>query len=357
VRRRKVLILVLAALTGASTSAQARQPLGLAAPYALLGGLLGHYAGHFRHHSRRWARARHPTQSHVVAARATPAPQRSGPSTPAPPGGEFPGLVFWPNAADDVLAYVVWPDGRNDRFLAHGYSDIVESIVPRATVASVGGSLCASTQPGGEGSIERIKQTLALDATQSAAIEQVRAGIGAAAARIAGTCESATPRNATDRLHAVVRRLRAIRQAVSLLRTPLQNFYGALSVDQRSRFDQENAKASPGDLSGCRKDIERTTGIAMQTLQQVVQPRDDQRMVFGVLMGTLSRMGEMLSTCPARRPENLAARLDAAERRLSAMLYATQNIRSAVQQLYISLSDEQRERFDAIGGRREQAAR
>ena len=173
----------------------------------------------------------------------------------------------------------------------------------------------------------------------------------------AAACPGTLPRTPVQRLSTLAWRLHLIRQAVNLLHTPVQKFEAALTDEQRTRLEQQGTPARPADLSGCNSDIGRMTGVATQTIQQIVQPTDEQRMGFGMVMGTASRMGEMLKECPAERPATPTARLDAAKKRLSAMLYATQNIRVALHRFYISLSDEQKARLDAAGDRHEQAAR
>src|SRR5580692_10975121 len=35
------------------------------------------------------------------------------------------GPLFWPQLADDLFDYVLWPSGSDDHFWAHGYNDIV----------------------------------------------------------------------------------------------------------------------------------------------------------------------------------------------------------------------------------------
>jgi hypothetical protein len=228
--------------------------------------------------------------------------------------------------------------------------------VSRPDSSSAPVKTCGGAQAPNDRPIEAIKQTIRLDAAQTAALEELRAGIASALDRIATVCPSEMPHTAAERLHAMVRRLRVVRQAVNLLRAPVLKFHDSLSEEQKARLETR-APAKPADMSGCTTDIRRVTGIAMQALQQTLQPTDDQRMALGVLIGTSSKMAEMLLECPAARPATPMARLDAAEKRLFAMLYATENIRVAVHSLYLSLSDEQRARFDAIGEGRQQATR
>jgi hypothetical protein len=270
------------------------------------------------------------------------------------PASGWAGFVFWPDAADDLLRYALWPSRADGHFWSYGYADIMAGILPRVGAAGASARTCG---PGSvDWPIERIRQTLTLDETQAAALEDLRTAVSAAVDRVATTCPTAAPGNAIERLHAMVRRLRAVRQAIAILRAPVQKFEEQLTGEQRARLEAA-AAGKPVDMAGCRTDVRRVSGMAMQTIQQAVQPSEDQRMSVGVLVGTASKMAEGLADCPAQRPATALERLAAAEKRLDAMLYATQNIRVAVHRFALSLSPVQKARFDPAGEKRDQVAR
>jgi hypothetical protein len=248
----------------------------------------------------------------------------------------------------------LWPSRTDGHFWSYGYADIIEGILPRPGAAAASAKTCGPTAI--DWPVERIKQTITLDEAQIAALEELRSGIAIAVDRIATTCPTAAPGNATERLHAMVRRLRAVRQAIGILRTPVQKFNDVLTDEQRTRLEAATAPAKPIDMAGCRTDVRMVSGMAMQRIQQTVQPTEEQRMSVGVLIGTASKMAEGLADCPAR-PATALERLATAEKRMDAMLYATQNIRVAVHRFSLSLSDAQRARFDPAGDKREQVAR
>jgi len=361
-------LVLLAAPMPAQAGHSLRTVLG--APLSMLGGIVGYhgrYGRHGRHHHRRTAAHRQPkTAPHrqpgyalapaaaapAVAAR-QPARPEAGATSPLPPSG-WAGFVFWPDAADDLLQYALWPGRTGGHFWSYGYSDIIEGILPRPGTAAASAKTCGPTAI--DWPIERIRQTLTLDDTQAAAQEELRTAVAGAVERIATTCPTAAPGSATERLHAMVRRLRAVRQAIGILRGPVQKFEESLTDEQRARLEAAGA-GKPVDMAGCRTDVRRVSGMAMMTIQQTVQPTEDQRMAVGVLIGIASKMAEGLADCPAQRPAAALARLAAAEKRLDAMLYATQNIRVAVHQFALSLSPAQKARFDPSREKRDQVAR
>jgi len=57
-----------------------------------------------------------------------------------------------------------------------------------------------------------------------------------------------------------------------------------------------------------------------------------------------------MESCPTEAPQNPAERLDAITNRLDAMIQAVNTMRPALNTLYLSLSDEQKARFNVMGG-------
>src|SRR5215468_2642508 len=60
-------------------------------------------------------------------------------------------------------------------------------------------------------------------------------------------------------------------------------------------------------------------------------------------------------SCPSSVPLTPIGRLDAAEQRLDATIKAIQLVRSPLERFYQALSDDQRQRFNAMNGSREGA--
>src|SRR5215475_6719151 len=157
-RPRTIPILAAVALSLAVPShADARLRFGPAALLGVVAGSFGAMFGGFRHSARHHRRsathasvgprsARAPRIERRTAAGASrpavsataPAVSAAPPKPSAPPEQTAPtppeqttaapperaAALFWPDAADDLVGYVLFPKG-NDRFWAHGYDSIV----------------------------------------------------------------------------------------------------------------------------------------------------------------------------------------------------------------------------------------
>ncbi len=360
-RRRTILLPILALWLAAPDTAAARGPIGaiLGAPHALIHGLFGHQ-GHRRHH----ARHRDGTGSRMARA-SVPEAGVQEPVRPAAvesvTGIHAGGSVFWPDAAADILNDTLWPNGASSRFWDHGYADLIAAILGGAggrdatRTSRTGADQAIRCGPAGEGawSIDPLRQTVQPADSQQPAVDQLRVAADWAVERMRAACPAEAPRTPTERLHAMLQRLRAMDQVVSELRVPVETFHAALSGEQKARLDGGTEQPN----RGCRADIQGTTGLLMRTLERAVQPTERQRIAFGTLAGTVAKMGEMLRSCPATRPSTPMARLDADRERIGTMLFATQIVHTALNRLYYSLTDDQKARFDAVGEPRAQAAR
>ena len=92
------------------------------------------------------------------------------------------------------------------------------------------------------------------------------------------------------------------------------------------------------------------TGLPIDQIRQTVQPTGDQQPALDDLNAASSHANDVVkASCPAELPLTPVGRLDAAEKRLEAMIQAVQILRSPLQSFYDSLSDEQKRQFDAMG--------
>ena len=90
--------------------------------------------------------------------------------------------------------------------------------------------------------------------------------------------------------------------------------------------------------------------LPIAQIKQTVGPTGDQLTALDELNAAAVKANDVVkSSCPAAMPLTPAARLDAAQARLEAMMKAVDIVRGPLQMFYDSLSDEQRQRFDAMG--------
>ena len=89
------------------------------------------------------------------------------------------------------------------------------------------------------------------------------------------------------------------------------------------------------------------------SIARAVQLNEDQRAMVELLMGVSLHFAHQLrAACSATpAPVTAAARLDAADQRLTAMVYAVTVLRGMLNQFYGALSEDQRARFDAMNPR------
>ena len=84
-----------------------------------------------------------------------------------------------------------------------------------------------------------------------------------------------------------------------------------------------------------------------------LHPTDDQRAKLTALQDASSKAADMLATsCKPEEAATPTARLAATAARLDVMLQAVKQVRTALDDFYVTLNDEQKAQFEAIGPRR-----
>jgi len=321
-------------------------------------GAMGGMAG--LHHYQRRAHARAPSQPQPAnaPAQADTAPtQRPSMATAAPMGANGP--VFWPQLADDVFDYLFWPSGKDDRVWAYGYDDIVggalRPAIPTATprrgrthTASIAGAaadapISCAAQQGGESAnslVERIEQTIQPTDAQRAKVDALRTALQRALEYIDKACPSDRPQTPTARLDAMEDRIWAGRQALLVVRAPLDQLYASLTDEQKARLNGPLTEGTPR-TAGCRES--RVDLVTMLTGGGRARPAPTQRPALEALQKTSAGLSRLLATsCPAAMPATPVERLDAADKRLNAMLYAVVTLRAPLDAFHASLTDEQK---------------
>src|SRR6266481_2553224 len=97
----------------------------------------------------------------------------------------------------------------------------------------------------------------------------------------------------------------------------------------------------------------RTAGLTdwpIERISQTVEPNDAQRAVLDELKGATAQALDILkAACPTALPSTPTGRIAAMRQRLEAMLQAVRTVRPVVEKFYLSLNDEQKARFNALG--------
>jgi hypothetical protein len=107
------------------------------------------------------------------------------------------------------------------------------------------------------------------------------------------------------------------------------------------------AAARPSGV--CSDETSKLTDWPVERIAEVVQPTDAQRALLDALKAANAKAIDILKgACPKDLPSIPTGRLAAMQTRLEVMLQAVQIVRPALEQLYQSLDDEQKARFNAI---------
>src|SRR5262245_50661440 len=175
----------------------------VAAPLGMFGGGSRYSA---RHHRRSAARANDQRGDSDTRAERRPAPSAFG-AAAAP--------VFWPDASADLVDYLLFPRGSDERFWTYGYGAIVgaafvgsladearaprgrrlatgdETVLPREPDLSA--SLCDRSATDADALIARIEQAIAPNPSQRELLDRLRSALAQASEGIKSSCPAALP--------------------------------------------------------------------------------------------------------------------------------------------------------------------
>jgi LTXXQ motif family protein len=109
-------------------------------------------------------------------------------------------------------------------------------------------------------------------------------------------------------------------------------------------------------LENCTGLAPGVTNLPIDQIRQTVHPIVGQETLLNDLNAASSRASDIIkSSCPSSVPLTPAGRLDTVELRLDATIKAIQVVRSPLERFYQALSDEQKQRFNAMDGSTERA--
>ena len=145
-------------------------------------------------------------------------------------------------------------------------------------------------------------------------------------------------------------------QAVETVRPPLEKFYNSLSDEQKARFNDlgpksEKTKTAAGSADSCKQPKAGLSNLPIETIDAVVKPTDAQEAGFKKLQDATGKAVSILQeACPNDTPLTPPGRLEAMQQRLKAMIDAANTVKPALADFYGSLSNEQKARFNRLGG-------
>jgi LTXXQ motif family protein len=187
--------------------------------------------------------------------------------------------------------------------------------------------------------------------------------LGNASIRAARAIRDACPRQAVltapGRLAAMQQRIEAMIAAVAIMRPPLAKLYARLRHEQKVRFnalatDQRKASASRDGLPQCGGNRSAAPDWPVDEIERRLRPTRAQRVALLALRDANTKAADLIRmSCPdVAAAATPPARLAATAKRLEVILEALRPVRSALDDFYASLSDEQKAQFEGIGRQR-----
>src|SRR6266852_3937158 len=272
------------------------------------------------------------------------------------------GPLFWPYVYSDIFDYTFWPEAYDDAYWAYAYDDLIDTVFwdygsPYSAYASIGpdGSVAPDgyVEPGAE-----ITSALRPTSEQRALLDQLKSAAAHAADALKNSCSDTYALTPPGRLRAMINRISATLEAVRMVRPALEAFYNALSDEQRARFntlsprlpaaseDQPQQEAKAESCGGSKSSL---TGLPIERIDAVLRPTGAQRGALDRLSAATKKAVQGLqAACPDEVPVTPVGRLQAMEKRLSAMLQAANQMQPALDDFYASLTTEQKARFNTL---------
>jgi hypothetical protein len=128
----------------------------------------------------------------------------------------------------------------------------------------------------------------------------------------------------------------------------MSNIYGYAENRYGRRPERSNETAADVAQS-CSGFAPGVTSFPIDRIRRAISPTGEPLVALDELADASSKASSVLSaSCPSEPPLTPLARLDAVETRLEAMRKAIQIVQPPLASVYDSLSDEQRQRLDAI---------
>ena len=281
------------------------------------------------------------------------------------------GPLFWPFAYDDIYGYALF--GGRVGFRDYGYRDIYAGIFApygsddlAAYTQQQGSSeradrkipsmreLCGDASQIAGVPIDRIRQAIAPTAAQRSALDDLEKASLDAARLIQASCPAQTVLTAPARLALMQSRIEAMSKAVISLEWPLEKLYDGLDEAQKARLNalaERKASTEAGSAKAC--EAAQPLPWPAEEIEQRLHPNEAQRAALDELKRAGAYAADILNDeCRPHDAATPPGRLLAVDQRLHDMSQAVNRVSAALEDLYATLSDEQKAQFEAIGPRR-----
>src|SRR5215471_8463723 len=338
--------LVIAAFASISLASTPAAAFGLRlGPFHLGVPLFGH-----RHHH-------HPLYMHgntndVARRESRSASQQRRESQSAPQQRASSFALLYPNQAlAPIFQNVFWPAFSSP--WPFGYDTIFTTAFAEAP-ANRNGDDCRQSVDA-SAIVERLRGEVGPSAEQMERLQRLGGAIGAAAGYLAKSCPTDIPQQPTARLQLMDSQIQVLTMAVDIVHQPLQEFEQSLTDEQRRKFSGEtvgkSAASARNGKTGLRLCGAHSAAIdwSIGEIDKSVQPTEQQRPALTDVQQAFGKAAnDVEAHCPTSVPRSAVARLETIESRLDATWRAILSIQVALQDFESRLSDEQKDRLQAM---------
>jgi len=207
--------------------------------------------------------------------------------------------------------------------------------------------------------IDQIQEAVEPNDQQKALLDELGNAVVKAADAVKSQCPTHVSFTPSGRLADMQQRLQGMIAALDIVTPPLTKFYDSLSDEQKARFDQigapggresaqnEQAANAANPQAECGGNV---VAWPADKIEHAVQPTDAQRPKLDALQAAAAQAADIIkAACPGEQPRTPPGRLEVIGKRLRAMLHAVQTVQPPLQDLYDSLTDDQKARFNMLG--------
>ena len=313
---------------------------------------------------------------------AQPSYHGMAPSIGPTPIRTFSDYTFWPYAYDDSYWAYVYDDFVDGIFFPYGAPYLgdanggpyatyngpydtggsisvgsrAERIAPIGSVSTAARQLCEDPGTGVTAwPIDQIIETVQPNEEQRTLLDDLKNAAVRAADAFRNACPTAVPMTPVSRLQAMIGRLEATLDAITVVRPMLEKFYDSLSDEQKAKFNameadvEEQAPETRQPTNACANAKPGLADLPIDRIDEVVRPTGDQEDALDRLSNSTQKAVRTLrAACPHSTPLTPVGRLEVMEQRLNAILTAAKTIQPALEDFYGSLNNEQKARFNTL---------